>query len=192
MKNALIAGASLAAIAAIVPAAAPTAAWAQDTAASDNIGAYVNLGLAHADGPRIGKKLDAEVLQGRVGYRFHPNFGVEAEGGIGLSGSGTGIYDANFNEARAKLDYQVAGYGVGYLPLGSNTDLFARVGYGTSKIKVSNLPGVTDNYESVNYGFGAQHRFDGVNGVRVDYTRYDFNHDRGHSDVFAVAYTRRF
>ena len=67
MKNALIAAASLAAIAAVVPAAAQ----AQD-AAADNIGAYVNLNYAHADA----EGANFETLQGRVGYRFHRNFGV--------------------------------------------------------------------------------------------------------------------
>lgn len=63
MKNALIAAASLAAIAAVVPAAAQ----AQDGAAS-NVGAYVNLGLAHADAGTP----NYEIVGARLGYRFTP------------------------------------------------------------------------------------------------------------------------
>jgi outer membrane immunogenic protein len=187
MKNAIIAAASLAAIAAAVP----VAAQAQD--AADNVGAYLNLGYAHVDGGDVGANdINFETLQGRLGYRFHPNFGVEGEVAAGIQGHGTGIFDAAGNEARAKLRYEVAGYGVGFLPLGPNTDLLARIGYGTSRIKVTNFPGVSDNIESVNYGVGAQHRFDGVNGIRVDYTRFDFNHGAGHADVYGISYTRRF
>jgi outer membrane immunogenic protein len=188
MKNALITAASLAAIAAVVPAAA----LAQD-AASANAGAYANLGFAHVDGGDVGaNSVNFEALQARLGYRINDYFGVEGEVGAGIQGHGTGIFDAAGRESRAKLRYELAGYGVGFLPVGPNTDLLARVGYGTSRIKVTNLPGASDNIESVNYGVGAQHRFDGVNGIRVDFTRFDFNHGAGHADVYGVAYTRKF
>ena len=80
---------------------------------------------------------------------------------------------------------------MGFAPVGANTDVFARFGYGNSKIKAS-AGGVSasDDGDSWNYGVGAQHHFDGVNGVRVDWTRHDF--DGANIDVWAVAYTRKF
>jgi len=188
MKNALIAAASLAAIAAAVPAVSQ----AQTAAPADNTGVYMNFGYAHADAKGAPVDVNFEVLQGRLGYRLNNYFGVEGELGAGIQGHGTNIFDAAGNEARVKLRYEAAAYGVGFLPIGPDTDLLARIGYGTSRIKVTNFPGVSDNKESVNFGVGAQHRFDGVNGIRVDFTRFDFNHSGGHSDVYGVAYTRKF
>lgn len=185
MKNALIAAASLAAIATVVPAAAQ----AQEAAAS-NVGAYVNLGLSHADAGTP----NYEVLGARLGYRFTPYFGVEGEVATGLQGytfrdvGGTAGLDV-----KTKLEHQVAAYGIGFLPISPNTDLFARVGYGTTKISGKALgTKVSDDGESWNFGVGAQHAFDGLNGIRVDYTRQEFTNSSANADVFGVAYVRKF
>jgi len=181
MKNALIAAASLAAFATVVPAAAQ----AQDVNA-DQIGAYVNLNLGLASAGNA----DVKAVQGRVGYRFHPNFGVEGELATGLESDTDTIGGVRVNQ---KLKHQAAGYVVGFLPLGPNTDILARVGYGTTKFR-TRAAGVSfsDSEESWNFGVGAQHHFDGVNGVRVDYTRYEFDNGPGDADVWTVGYTRRF
>ena len=181
MKKALIAVAALAAITTTVPAAA----LAQDTTAS-NLGAYVNLNLGLANAGSA----DVKAIQGRVGYRFHPNFGVEGELATGIDSDNDTIGGVRVNQ---KLSHEAAAYGVGYLPLGPSTDLFARVGYGTTKFRVK-AAGVSasDSEESLNYGVGAQHFFDGKNGVRADFTRQDFNHGQGHADVWAAGYTRKF
>ena len=180
MKNALIAAASLAAIATAVSAAAQ----AQD-ATAPNTGAYVNLNLGIVDGGQA----DAKVIQGRLGYRFMPYVGIEGELAAGLDSDTDTIGGVRVN---TKLKHEAAAYGVGFLPLSPNTDLLARVGYGTTKLRAK-VAGVSasDSVESVNYGVGAQHHFDGVNGVRVDYTRQEFN-DGGAADVWSIAYTRRF
>lgn len=185
MKNALIAAASVAAIAAIVPAAAQ----AQDAAAS-NVGAYVNLGLAHADAGTP----NYEIVGARLGYRFTPYLGVEGEAATGLQGytfrdvGGTPGLDV-----KTKIEHQFAAYGVGFLPIGPNTELLARVGYGTTKISGKAL-GVSaaDDGESWNFGVGAQHAFDGVNGIRIDYTRQEFTNSSAHANVFGASYVRKF
>jgi hypothetical protein len=181
MKNALIAAASLAAIATVVPAAAQ----AQDTTAP-NTGAYVNLNAALVDGGQV----DVKAIGGRLGYRFTPYLGIEGELATGLKSDTDTIGGITFN---TKLKHEAAIYGVGFLPVGPNTDLLARVGYGTTKLRVkSGGLSASDSAESWNFGVGAQHHFDGVNGVRVDYTRQEFNNDAGHANVWAVGYVRRF
>ena len=184
MKKALIATASLAVFAAVVPAAAQ-AQIATDAAVPT--GVYGNLNVGIADGGQA----DLGVIGGRLGYRFNNFLGVEGEGSWGLKGYDVPITATT--DAHLKLSHEYAAYGVGFLPLSPNTDLFARVGYGTTKIKAS-AAGVSaaDSGESWNFGVGAQHHFDGVNGVRVDYTRQEFNNGGGHANVFGVAYTRRF
>jgi opacity protein-like surface antigen len=181
MKNALIAAASLAAIAAVVPAASQA-----QTTAPANTGAYVNLNLGLADGGQA----DLKAIQGRLGYRFMPYLGIEGELATGIKSDTDTIGGVQVN---TKLKHEAAAYGVGFLPVGPNTDILARIGYGTTKLRAkAGGVSVSDSVESVNYGVGAQHHFDGVNGVRADFTRQDFNHDQGHANVWTVGYVRRF
>lgn len=179
MKSLILAAASVAALAAL-----PAAAQAQDTTKA---GAYVNLGYGrvNAEGD-----INLNTLAGRAGYRFNDYMGVEGELGFGV---GSDKVTESGITAKAKIKHHAAVYGVGFLPVGPNTDILARVGYGTTKVKASAL-GVSesDSNESWNYGIGAQHHFDGVNGVRVDWTRSDFNDGGGKADTFSVAYTRKF
>jgi outer membrane immunogenic protein len=86
---------------------------------------------------------------------------------------------------------------VGLVPVSPKTDVFARVGYGASEIKSQyNLAGVTgsdrDTVESWRVGAGAQHYFDGANGVRVDYTREEATKGNLDSNTWSMGYVRRF
>ena len=181
MKNALIAAASLAALAAIVPAAAQ----AQDVAAT-TVGAYGNLNVGIVDGGSA----DLKALQARLGYRFTPYVGVEGELATGIKSDTDTIAGVDVN---TRLKHEAAAYVVGFLPVSANTDILARVGYGTTKLRAK-AAGVSasDSAESVNFGVGAQHLFDGANGVRVDYTYQDFNKNLGHANVWTVGYVRKF
>ena len=121
------------------------------------------------------------AITGRLGWRSG-YFRVEGE----FSG---GISDDTVAGAKVELKHQFAGYGVLSVPMNENFDLFARVGYGTTKISGG---GLSESEESWNYGVGGQYFFDGKNGVRGDYTRQDFNHGLGNSDVWSLSYVRRF
>ena len=181
MKKALIAAASLASIATVVPAAA----LAQDATAT-NTGAYENLNLGIGD---YGSA-DVGAIQGRLGYRFMPYLGVEGELATGIKSDTDTIGGVRVNQ---KLKDEAAAYAVGFLPISPNTDILARIGYGTTKVRAKAL-GVSDSdsFDSVNYGVGAQHLFDGANGVRADFTYQDFNHGQGHANVWTVGYVRKF
>jgi outer membrane immunogenic protein len=181
MKNALIAAASLAAIATVVPAAAQ----AQDATAT-NTGAYVNLNGVLGD---YGSA-DVGAIQGRLGYRFMPYLGVEGELAGGVKSDKDTIAGVRVTQ---KLKHEEAAYAVGFLPLGPSTDILARIGYGSTKVSAKAAgTSVSDSITSVNYGLGAQHLFDGANGVRVDYTYQDFTKGRGHANVWSLGYVRKF
>lgn len=193
----ILAAASAAAIALVLPAAAQ----AQDATAPT--GLYGNLGYAQAgiDGYDVG------AIQGRVGYRMNNWFGVEGElaGGVKSDKSSTtvtsGTTTATVN-TKVKLRHAEAIYAVGFVPVSPNLDLLARIGYGNTKAKVtasSTVAGApfalsdSADGDSFNYGVGAQYHLDGVNGIRVDYTRHDYRDDgAGHADVWSVAYSRKF
>lgn len=178
MKKSLIAAASLAAIATAFPAAG--------LAQTATTGAYANLNLGLDD---LGSP-DLKTVQGRLGYRFNNWLGVEGEAATGLKGDTDTIAGVDVS---TKMRHELAGYVVGFAPISPNTDLLARVGYGTTRLRTT-VGGVADSAsnESWSYGVGAQHFFDGANGVRVDYTRQEFNHDQGHANVWTIGYTRRF
>ena len=76
---------------------------------------------------------DVGAVSGRLGYRFHPNFGVEGEAGFGVK-------DDEIGPVTVELDHTVAGYGIGFLPLTERADLFARVGYHSTEISGSAGP----------------------------------------------------
>jgi hypothetical protein len=148
---------------------------------------YGTLGYAFVDG---GSDANFGAIAGRLGARLHPYFGVEADAAFGVDGDRTTV---GTTSVKTELKHSFAGYGVGFLPVAPNVDLLARVGYGTSKVGAkSGAISASSSEESWNYGVGAQYAFDGVNGIRGDYTRYDFNNGGGKADVWAVSYVRKF
>lgn len=185
-------------IAAAAASLLPAAVMAQDATTAPT-GFYGTLGYAdaHTSGVNLG------AIQGRLGYRFNNWLGVEGEVAAGVgSDKSTQNIGGTTVDTKVKLNDQEAIYGVGFLPLSPNFDLLARVGYGHQNAKVSaSATGAggpvtvsdTAKGDSWNYGVGAQYHFDGVNGVRGDYTHESFTQNgSGHADVWAVAFTHRF
>ncbi len=163
---------------ALVAFAAP--AFAQS--APVDLGVYGNLGYSYVDADAA----HFNVIDGRLGVRTHKYLGAEAELGFGLGSEDVGA-------ASVKLKDSYAGYVVGFLPVAPNADLFARVGYGHSSLKASaGGASATDGENSVNYGAGGQYFVTAHDGVRAEYTRYDFNHNGGAANVWSVAYVRKF
>lgn len=129
-------------------------------------------------------------VTGRLGARFGPYLGVEGEYSYGV--------DDDRNAAfKTEVQNQYAGYGVAYLPLRPNFDLFARLGYGQQDIRRGTEPGGVPTFkyaaDGVNYGAGAQYFFTRYDGLRFDYTRYDPTARAvATSDTYGVSYVRRF
>jgi outer membrane immunogenic protein len=185
MKSLIIATAAIAGFAMAAPA------FAQDQAGPTLTSpqGYVNMGYTGTDpnGHAIGE------ITGRAGLRLGRFWGVEGE-------LGTGVTSDTFtnNGANAKLSEgpEAAAYGVGYLPLmGDKLDLIGRVGYGTELYKLESGGSTRVNTShSVNYGAGAQYMLTGKDGIRVDYTRRDFQESSApkDDDTWTVSYVRKF
>lgn len=165
MKSLMITAAS----AALAVAAVPAVSQAQDF--------YGTLGYANVDTTNSGK---LGVIQGRVGYRFNPYVGVEGEAAFGVK-------DDNTGGVNVKIKDQVGAFVVGYLPVTPKADLFARVGYSGAAFDTSVG---NRNADGVAYGVGGQYNFTDKDGVRLDWTRHDYDADN--ADVWALAYTRKF
>jgi hypothetical protein len=176
MKTLLIAAAGIAALALAAPASAQTAPYS-------GVNWYGNLGYTDFDAS--GGNLSA--ITGRLGARFGQYFGVEGElsGGLGVSHASGG--------ADVHLNNQEALYGVAFLPLSPNADLFARGGYGWAAYHTS-LDGVNNSFngQSWNFGAGGQYFFDHANGVRVDYTREEATNHGPDANVWGVSYVHKF
>lgn len=172
-----------AAVAAIAAAVVPAAASAQTA----TTGAYGSVGYSAANQEGV----DLGAIQGRLGYRINPYFGVEGELSGGVKKDSANVAGVPVN---VKLERQEAIYGVGFLPVAPNADLYARVGYGNTSLKASGPGGASAAADgnSWNYGVGGQYFLDDKNGVRADYTRFDFKDDGGEADVWSIGYVRKF
>lgn len=167
----------------LLAAAAPAAAIAQDAGTTSM---YGTLGYASSTTEGI----DLGDLQARIGARFGKYVGIEGELGAGVKNDKTDVVGVG---VKIQPQHQAAVYGVGYLPVAPNLDLFARVGYGNTKTKVTTATATaTDDSDSWNYGVGGQYMVDAKNGVRADYTRYDYRDSSANANVWAVSYLRKF
>lgn len=175
MKFALVtaAAASVLAVAAIPAAASAADQWS---------GWYGTLGYTDTDvtngGPNVGG------VTGRVGWKSNMFWGLEGE----ASG---GVKKDTVAGTEYKLNNQFAGYVTATVPLQNNFEVFARVGYGTTKIS-SNPGGAGGSDDSWNYGAGAQWFWNGHDGIRGDYTRENFQKGGGDANVWAASYVHRF
>ena len=174
MKS-LIAGAAALAVAAV---AAP--AFAQNLP-MPNI--YGNLGASLTHGSDV----NLWAVQGRAGARFAKYLGAEGEVAFGLGHDTT-------SGVEMKLRHEYAGYVVGFVPVQPNLDLFARVGYGHQSIRgTAGSTSVVDGMDSLNYGAGAQYFVTPKDGVRAEYTRFDYRGSgNGGANVWSLSYVRKF
>ncbi|HEY0053654.1 MAG TPA: porin family protein [Caulobacteraceae bacterium] len=170
-------------VAALSLVAAP--AMAQDMFSGTNF--YGNLGYQSLGSDDTDANLGG--VTARLGARFMPNFGVEAEGTIGMG-------EEDVLGAEVSLKHDAAIYAVGFLPLTENVDVIGRVGFGTNEIEAdfgAPIGSISESEESWNYGVGVQwFPGAGANGVRADFTRRELNHDNGSADAWSVSYVRKF
>ena len=168
---------------------------------------YGTLGYTQYHGnieePGFNEELNFGSVTGRFGGRLTPFVGAELEGSIGVREDRLDFAQGGV-DGTMKLRAQAAVYAIGFVPVGANAELFGRVGWGSSNFDARvfsgggntgvNPQGVypAPEGQSINYGFGGQFFFDGVNGLRADYTRHDFRDDDEALDSFTISYIRRF
>jgi hypothetical protein len=179
MKYVWTAVATLVALGLAAPATAEQA-WAVTPSSF-----YGNLGYSNFE-----NHSNTSAVTARLGVRPIKYFGVEGEGAVGFA---TGQTHAFGGTDHVRLNTQYAGYAVGYLPVAQNADVFARVGYGATDAHISGPVIDSGNFRAgVAYGAGGQYFFGGPNGVRVDYTRMAYGPTTGDSNVWSMAYVRKF
>jgi hypothetical protein len=129
---------------------------------------------------------DLGTITGRLGTRIGPWFGVEGE----FTG-GTNHQPIGGHETLGVNDQQAI-YGVAYLPVTPNIDLFGRIGVGRTDWNYKGP--MTDDHasdRSWNFGGGGQWFFTQKDGLRADYTKENFAH-AADADTWTVSYVRKF
>jgi outer membrane immunogenic protein len=179
---------ALAAVAAVSAVAAPAFAQTPSFSPVTYEGTVGYTGI-HTNGADLG------AIDLRAAANFGQYVGIEGEGAFGVNDQSGSVGNV---ATKLHLNSEYAAYGVARWPVIANANLFARLGYGHSDIKATaTLRGVsasaTTGVDSVNYGVGGEYFFDGKNGVRVDYTRFDFQKSGWQdADTWSVGYVRKF
>ena len=135
------------------------------------------------------------TVDGTLGARWGW-FGLEGDAGWGVNhhrnGNGvTGVSNVKANTVG--IGNQQTIYGVGYIPLSRDIDLFARIGWGRTEFDFKGMthPG-PDGNTNFNAGAGGQWFWDGSDGIRAEYTREIFNSSVPNDNNWGVSYVRKF
>lgn len=155
---------------ALAAAASMLAAPAFMAAQAQTSGIYVSGGYTQFDGDG---GADLGAITGRVGVDLSQHFAIEGEASVGVD-----------DDAGTELDSQFGAFVVGKLPVSPAFDLHARVG--ASRIETS--PGGSE--DGLAYGAGATYNLTPVDGIRLDWTRHDY--DVGNADAWSLSYQRKF
>lgn len=149
------------------------AAQAQDS------NAYVNIGVKTYE-------FDTYNLMGRLGYNLSENFGIEAEGSIGL------IDDEVLTGVDLETQWDLGAYIVGRIPVSEKFDIFARGGYSTVNFHVEGAGVQTADFNADGFsvGGGLQYNISDLNGIRIGYTYNES--DRVDTDVIDLSFVRKF
>lgn len=140
------------------------------TANAQQSNVYVSGGYTHFDGDG-GAELGA--ITGRVGININPNFAIEGEASFGVK-----------DDSGTELDNELGVFAVGKLPISPSFDVFARVGL----TRIETSPGGSE--DGLAYGVGGTLNLSPVDGIRLDYTRHDY--DVGEVDAISLSYVRGF
>jgi len=172
------------AISALAFAASANAETAKPAASTS--GHYFEVGAA---GVRVSGE-DFGTVNVTFGKTLNSSFAVEVEGNVGVTSKS---YNVSGYNVKLKVDYAVAAYAVGTLPVSPNTDLIGRVGLMRAQVKASSSgASATDAESGPALGVGIRYFPNGGNaGVRADITHFNLSNDLN-GDVFQVSYIRRF
>lgn len=147
-------------------------------------GWYADGGYTFAGIDEGGVDVDLGGVTLRGGYDFSPNFGVEAEGVIGVA-------DDDFGGVSVELDHLVGVYGKGIWPVSDTVDLYGRAGVVEGELSVSGGGfGASDSDTGIAYGVGGTLDLTDRMYARGDYTRYDI--DSLEADTFTLSLGLRF
>ncbi|WP_323762966.1 porin family protein [Maricaulis sp.] len=146
----------------------------------------IRLGAGYEAADFDGVDFDTVVVRGS--YDFTRYLGVEGQLNIGLGDESLTVGGLTGD---VSLDYVAGVFGVVRPWSNEDGSVFLRAGYTTTEADASAAGlNFSASDEAWAYGVGGEYFFDARNGVRADYTRFDYD-DGGEADFFGVSYVRR-
>ena len=156
------------------------------TALAQDSGSYGAIGAATYD-------FDTYGADFKLGHNFTENFGIEAQGIIGLTEDSYRLYNGpDAATLTQKTDYTIGVFAVGRIPLNEQFEVFARGGVHNTQygFEINNALGT--DFESSNTGVavgaGIQYNLSNRNALRLETTYLD-NVD---SQTSAISFVRKF
>ena len=136
--------------------------------------------------------VDIVGIQGRLGVQSSKYFGAEAEGSIGLISD---KQDLGAAELKSNVDYSLAAFIRGVVPVSQRFNIFSRAGYHVTGIDAALSDGITtiedsDSFDGFAYGGGIEYALNPRDAIRLDYTRYDLG--PGDLESLAISYAKKF
>ncbi len=154
---------------------------------------YADVGYQYAQAELSTIEADFSNVAGHVGYDFNRNFGVEAEGVLGVGNSN------NVDGYNLDLDYSVGAFAKIKAPLSRTVELYGRGGIVSTRFSedVETADFLFEgevNREAVAFGVGSNFLISGRNGIRAEYTYYDFDVEdiSINANTFYAGYYHRF
>ena len=160
-------------------------------------GAYAGIQYASTDFSfdGVSEEFSPTALIGRAGSNFNQYASIEGRLGIGLSDDTVTATDGvTTASVSIEIDTLIGVYGVGRLPLGKSSSLYALVGVtqvdATTSTSVSGVgSSLSDDESDVSYGVGADIGIRYNLWVNVEYVQYL---DKSDIEVSAIAVGMRF
>ena len=161
-------------------------------------GAYAGVQYATTDFSfdGVSEEFSPSALIGRAGSNFNQYFSIEGRLGIGLSDDTLTVTDGvTTGSVSIEIDTLIGFYGVGRLPLGKSSSLYALVGVtqvdATTSASVTGVgsASLSDDESDVSYGVGADIGIRYNLWVNVEYVQYI---DKSDVEVSAIAIGMRF
>lgn len=161
-------------------------------------GAYAGIQYAIADFSfeDVSEDFSPTGLIGRAGSNLNRYFSIEGRLGLGLSDDTVTVTDATTNASVSiELDTLIGLYGVGHVPLGKSSSVYALVGLtqidATASASVTGIgfASLSDDESDFSYGIGADIGILYNLWVNVEYVQYL---DKSDLDVSAIALGLKF
>ena len=161
-------------------------------------GAYAGIQYSYADFSfqDVQEEFSPTALIGRAGSNFNQYVSIEGRLGIGLSEDTVTVTEGVTTASESiDIDTLIGLYGVGRLPLGKTSSLYALVGFtridATASTSVTGLGSASfsDDESDLSYGFGADIGIQYNLWVNVEYVQYL---DKSDIEVSAIAVGLRF
>ncbi|MEM6666485.1 MAG: porin family protein [Pseudomonadota bacterium] len=161
-------------------------------AAAQDSNFYGDVGYQFINVDEDGIEADLGTIVAHGGYQFTDFLSAEGELAVGIQDEDVTVSGV---DVEVGLNYLIGAYGRVQAPLGENLTVFARAGIVNAELEAeASGGGITvsesDSETGAGFGVGGEFHFDGVNGIRLDYTRYDI--EDLEADAFTIAYSRKF